>query len=120
MYAPKVFLVEPTGFCLNSLSKYGELSYLFASAKEKPNVFSNDLEWELISRLKKERFDADVDYVCVAGNQVCVLKLVLACMKLASSQGKLALQVLMFDSREASRGYQEVVVDIPSTRRGEQ
>lgn len=67
----RVFALEPCRHLqAETLSKYGELVYLFAADGERSSIWSDDFAKQVVEKLSLLRFDTVRDYYVVAGGNV--------------------------------------------------
>ena len=92
----RVFLVEEPrrAVDLSTATRYGEVTYIFDGQSRRPSVF--DVEGFrscIIERLDEFRFRPDADVLCIVGNILYTLSVVVAVIELWGFA-----RVLMFDS----------------------
>ena len=80
---------------VSDAGRYGELLFVYDAGEHKPSVWSNAMIKDVLDRMTRMEYDADIDYVVVTGNTVMITLVV--CSLLARDG---MLNLLLFDSAQ--------------------
>jgi len=92
----KVFVVDrDTRHDISDARRFGEITYIYDERDRKPSVWSNALIKDVMARLERCDYDADLDYILVVGNVVTIVMIV---ANLAMAYD--TLNLLLFDASQ--------------------
>lgn len=96
----RVFLFEESSFDVSKAADWGDIVYLHSLPNHRPSIFEDNIISYLEDKLRKHRFNPELDYIAVTGQLNKVATLITAACNIRGSVN--AVNLLCFDARSDS------------------